>query len=146
MFLEKIQIRSEISILPNFSTLADNRTIQNLSSFLHLIMILLSLGLFSSFALISHAIDCFSPNGTNRGPAYQPCNGVSGMCCATNRIGDINTCLPNGLCLAPEEGGITWRESCTDPTWQSKACLKLCINGTISAKLSSLYVLYNCAL
>src|SRR5580700_3435287 len=33
-----------------------------------------------------------------------------------------------GLCGVT--GTQLWRESCTDPTWKSASCLKLCINGT----------------
>lgn len=53
------------------------------------------------------------------------------MCCGwgSNRTnaGTADTCLPNGLCQAPVD---TWRESCTDPTWQAPECVKLFVNGT----------------
>ncbi|KAF6804975.1 hypothetical protein CSOJ01_09818 [Colletotrichum sojae] len=80
---------------------------------------------------------CFVPNGTNRHSLtnvrnykYEPCedNGHS-MCCNTVS-GD--KCQPNGLCWN-EGGRLTWRESCTDPTWQSPKCLKLCVNDEVSA-------------
>ncbi|KAF6843234.1 hypothetical protein CMUS01_02277 [Colletotrichum musicola] len=78
---------------------------------------------------------CFVPNGTNRHALtnakdykYEPCedNGHS-MCCNTVS-GD--KCQPNGLCWN-EGGRLTWRESCTDPTWQSPKCLKLCIHDEV---------------
>ncbi|TDZ71724.1 hypothetical protein CTRI78_v001851 [Colletotrichum trifolii] len=75
---------------------------------------------------------CFVPNGTNRhdltnigNNKYEPCesNGHS-MCCNT-ATGD--KCQSNGLCWN-EGGRVSWRESCTDPTWQSPKCLKLCVS------------------
>ena len=54
------------------------------------------------------------------------------MCCAWGSIraanGDANTCQSNGLCM--DGLGVTWRESCTDPTWQDPACIRLFVNGT----------------
>lgn len=80
--------------------------------------------------------DCYLPNGTSitqlRGsPQWLPCNSSSpySMCCRTNGTGTSDTCLPNGLChndVAPN----LWRESCTDPTWQSPYCLQLCTSAT----------------
>lgn len=40
------------------------------------------------------------------------------MCCW-----DDQQCAPNGLCV---ENGAYYREYCTDPTWESPACNKLC--------------------
>lgn len=80
--------------------------------------------------LTPHAsADCFYPNGTSRngnitGAAapYKPCfSGVS-MCCSTV----FDTCERDGLC---SDGTNLWRESCTDPTWQSPNCVKLCVSG-----------------
>jgi len=54
------------------------------------------------------------------------------MCCAIQNRDpvSIDVCGKNGLC---GNGLISntsfWRESCTDPTWQSESCLKLCITG-----------------
>jgi len=85
--------------------------------------------LFSSFV---HA-GCYLPNGTEinqlRNVPYDnwlPCkkNGDS-MCCRTNGTSP-DTCTSNGLCHNSAAPNI-WRESCTDPTWQSPACLRLCI-------------------
>ncbi|KAF6841442.1 hypothetical protein CPLU01_00573 [Colletotrichum plurivorum] len=74
---------------------------------------------------------CFVPNGTNRHDLtnaniqkYVACDsGGHSMCC--NRAGD--KCQPDGLCWSEEHRQL-WRESCTDPTWQSPKCLKLCIS------------------
>lgn len=77
---------------------------------------------------------CFRPSGiavTN--PVYQPCiqvDGVESMCC---RLNDTNpdTCHPNGLCMATQEGDNLgyWRDFCTDSTWRSPNCLRdICTN------------------
>ncbi|KAH7134932.1 hypothetical protein B0J11DRAFT_564384 [Dendryphion nanum] len=68
---------------------------------------------------------CFYPNGTQNNDFYQPCGnkGQHSMCC---RINDTfpDTCLTDsarlGLCA---NGDLLWRESCTDPTWQSEGNL-----------------------
>ncbi|KAL8822850.1 MAG: hypothetical protein Q9191_006420 [Dirinaria sp. TL-2023a] len=92
---------------------------------------------FFLLLLSSTAIaDCFNPNGTNRNigapdvpsgtEVYFPCNTVQpySMCCR-----DTDKCLANGLC---QQGGSTnlWRESCTDQSWRSAACVKLCVSET----------------
>jgi len=76
------------------------------------------------FAIPGWAVDCYWPDGTPRGypNTYQPCNGVSGMCCAIARSDRPDACLQNGLCYYAA-GDLLWRESCTDPTWQSTGCL-----------------------
>jgi len=54
------------------------------------------------------------------------------MCCALqNRDTDTyDNCVKNGLCGNKGIGNTSfWRESCTDHTWQSESCLKLCITG-----------------
>ncbi|KAL0942893.1 uncharacterized protein CTRU02_200779 [Colletotrichum truncatum] len=73
---------------------------------------------------------CFVPNGTNRhaltnagGNKYEPCEANGHSMCCNPGVGD--KCQPNGLCWNPI-GKVTWRESCTDPTWQSPKCIKLC--------------------
>ncbi|KAL8861908.1 MAG: hypothetical protein Q9178_001777 [Gyalolechia marmorata] len=48
------------------------------------------------------------------------------MCCGTNNRAVPDTPRKDGLC----QNGVTiWRESCTDPTWKSPSCVKLCIDG-----------------
>lgn len=78
---------------------------------------------------------CFVPNGTNRhdlanigGNKYEPCEGDGHSMCCNTVSGD--KCQPNGLCWN-EGARLTWRESCSDPTWQSPKCLKLCIHDEI---------------
>ncbi|KAF3145974.1 hypothetical protein TWF569_006518 [Orbilia oligospora] len=85
-------------------------------------------------AKVSNTPRCYYPDGRLRDSTdYQPCSNVVGqhsMCCAlANRGSGADLCLPNGLCSAfTADGSQTalWRESCTDPTWESPACLKIC--------------------
>jgi len=95
--------------------------------------------LFLSFLYFSVVAStaCYFPDGRqNNVTDYQPCTNIAGqftMCCATaNRGDDIDICSSGGLCQGkPELSGARslWRESCTDPTWQSPACLKICMLG-----------------
>lgn len=78
---------------------------------------------------------CFVPNGTNRDALtdvrnnkYVPCEGGGHSMCCNTASGD--KCQPNGLCWN-EGARLTWRESCTDPTWQSPKCLKLCVDDEV---------------
>ncbi|KAH9228255.1 hypothetical protein K456DRAFT_1729528 [Colletotrichum gloeosporioides 23] len=75
---------------------------------------------------------CFVPNGTDRhaltnieNNRYEPCEGNGHSMCCNVVSGD--KCQADGLCWN-EGGRLTWRESCTDPTWQSPKCVKLCIS------------------
>ncbi|KAH0435092.1 hypothetical protein CcaCcLH18_04990 [Colletotrichum camelliae] len=92
------------------------------------------LGLAYLYLAAVASAQCFLPNGTNRlstsdvgKNTYKPCdsNGHS-MCCNTY-TGDV---CRDGFCWN-ESSRVLWRESCTDPTWQSPKCLKLCIDSTI---------------
>lgn len=80
---------------------------------------------------------CFFPNGsisanfragndTKGTNLYKPCNlGFSAsMCCRPT-----DECRHDGLCNSRFDG-LAWRGMCTDPTWESDECLKICINGT----------------
>jgi hypothetical protein len=99
-------------------------------------------------ALILSLVDrssaaCYTPEGLDRnvmfnaseGYLYAPCDNVVpvSMCCAIGpgRVADgsADTCIPGGLCYN-QGGNLYWRESCTDPTWTSPACIKLFVNGT----------------
>ena len=42
------------------------------------------------------------------------------MCCAVG-----NDCRPDGLCFT-DSTGLIYRKGCTDPTWASPSCVKLC--------------------
>lgn len=94
---------------------------------------------FLSLSFTASAQNCFVPNGTDRNLGlsesyYQPCGSGSSvdqytMCCATFRQAP-DTCMKNGLCANNETGPhLVWRESCTDPTWKSPSCIKLCSDG-----------------
>ncbi len=91
------------------------------------------------FLLVVHSCtaNCFVPNGTDRstfpgiGPRdYLPCDATAevSMCCAIGRQGVVDKCLPGGLCKNPDNG-YYYRESCTDKTWKSSACVKLFVDG-----------------
>ena len=99
--------------------------------------------IFSTALLTTHLLNsvvvnatCYYPNGNPRGKdpwggEYKPCNtDGTGMCCALGRPEGseyFNYCFENGLCY--ENGtGMTWRESCSDPTWSAASgCLNLCV-------------------
>ena len=60
------------------------------------------------------------------------------MCCAQdpssvflNNASGV-TCRSDGLCANAGNNAL-WRSACTDYTWQSPECIKLCINGTNEA-------------
>lgn len=103
----------------------------------------------SLFGFFAFATNCYYPDGSQvLETDYQPCvliSGVGSMCCATNRHASSqdhpDTCLSNGLCHNPctsggdcsDIPGRYWRESCTDPSWESSFCLKgVCINNDVS--------------
>lgn len=71
---------------------------------------------------------------------YKPCNGSApvSMCChlgVINNGGDeCGSGSTYGLCGI--SGTQLWRESCTDKTWQSPLCLKLCVGGMESLMYS----------
>lgn len=92
---------------------------------------------------------CYFPDGSiQSSDIYQPCKSGSNadgfrMCCGTNRdlAGNVpnDTCRPDGLCdYISVSNGVnqTWRESCTDPTWDSPNCIKFCLDG-INEKFNS---------
>ncbi|KAF3170619.1 hypothetical protein EYR41_003303 [Orbilia oligospora] len=79
---------------------------------------------------------CYLPDGSIS-PSYSgssPCNiGAAvkdSMCCA---LGDrtltdnIDLCISNGLCM--DSNGTYYRASCTDETWESEACLRICMGA-----------------
>lgn len=77
---------------------------------------------------------CYRPNGTdlNAGlskEVYQPCDSGDehSMCCALNRS-VTDRCRSDGLCFSTWDSNV-WRVGCTDPTWKSSSCIKLCISG-----------------
>lgn len=81
------------------------------------------------------ATNCYFPNGTDANPVNQalqrtPCfsdgpSNIASMCC---HVGD--TCRSDGLCDNSYQDGSLTRDTCTDPSWNSPNCIKLCTNGT----------------
>ncbi|KAI4176690.1 MAG: hypothetical protein LQ346_007842 [Caloplaca aetnensis] len=99
--------------------------------------------LVATTTTLSHLValvsaNCFLPNSTDRntiwdahGSDYQPIGFGSStdnfqMCCATNGRAVPDIPRKDGLC---QNNIAIWRESCTDPTWKSPSCIKLCIDG-----------------
>ncbi len=86
---------------------------------------------------------CFYPNGTpvevvGGKEVNQPCNktaGVHSMCCLLDDP-KPNTCNSDGLCI-PFDNGFIYRDTCTDPTWEDPACLKICTDGQSKAAFPS---------
>jgi hypothetical protein len=91
-------------------------------------MISLPTLLFLASVVRSATAACYAPDGSLRsndnGNDFQPCGGATGMCC-NMAFGDA--CQPNGLCYNAG-AKLLWRESCTDPTWESPGCLNLCLD------------------
>jgi len=71
---------------------------------------------------------------------YDACNpsASASMCCALDSKSDFlngdsgTICRNDGLCINANGKKIT-RTACTDQTWQSPECIKLCVNGTDQA-------------
>ena len=86
----------------------------------------LLINIFGTFFSSTYAT-CYFPNGEIQiDENYQPCHPdhENSMCCRT----DDNQCRPDGLCLDLGTS-LIWRESCTDPSWNSSSCVKLCSSG-----------------
>lgn len=95
----------------------------------------LLLNIFFSIICSSAHATCYNPNGIDKNAdlgkeIYQPCDAGDehSMCCALNRP-DADKCRNDGLCFSTWDSNL-WRESCTDPTWKSSSCIKLCVSGT----------------
>jgi hypothetical protein len=84
---------------------------------------------------------CYAPDGSlSPGDGYLPCVStlnIDSMCCVLNvtaleligqSAANIDTCQPDGLCL---NGGASSRNFCTDKTWKSPNCLKVCAGGSV---------------
>ncbi|KAI4222344.1 MAG: hypothetical protein LQ349_007648 [Xanthoria aureola] len=86
-----------------------------------------------ALSLIDAAItNCYYPNGTDRNEGFRrdtyfPINPGDdfSMCCS--HLGDKPR--SDGLC-ANADGSVIWRESCTDRTWSSPKCIKLCAGAS----------------
>ncbi|KAG6986709.1 hypothetical protein G7Y79_00073g098080 [Physcia stellaris] len=98
-----------------------------------------SLNLLLNFYLLVSIASaaCYYPNGTDvaaftsQNEAYQPCNvtAQASMCCRINIADESGRdhCRSDGLCASPKRQYL-WRESCSDPTWKSPHCQKLCLD------------------
>ena len=92
---------------------------------------------------------CYYPNGTADSTRGQsPChtgNGLHSMCCWMDTTDTPthpapDSCRSDGLCVPADNQGL-WRNTCTDPTWQDPACVKLCITGTSTAPPCDFFLL-----
>lgn len=108
-------------------------------SFLNYSFLLLSPGLLAGITTAS--ANCYYPNGTDRNSGlsniqYAPINTGDNysMCCAAT-----DKPRSDGLC-ENQPGTIIYRESCTDQSWQSPKCIKLCA-GSNNGKHKRLPVL-----
>lgn len=94
-------------------------------------------------AAISWAETCYRPAGNAADVRYAPCynnTGQASMCCRINDNDYPDICRNDGLCNATYQSDVIWRESCTDQTWQSPQCLRLCIGELINT-IPSLFTL-----
>jgi len=92
--------------------------------------ILLAILQFSSTTIAT----CYNYNGSAVTiSTYKPCNGSApvSMCCNLGQGGNGGDACGSGSTygLCGVTGNTLWRESCSDPTWQSPVCLKLCVTG-----------------
>jgi hypothetical protein len=88
-----------------------------------------------STVLRAQEVPCYAPDGKTVAPndSFVPCNklgvtqrGVFSSCCLLDGEPDNrDLCATSGLCL---NRGIVRREYCTDPSWTSPACVKLCVD------------------
>lgn len=83
----------------------------------------LSIFLFGLFWSFIHA-KCYYPDGSEMEAYYSPCDKMKevSMCC-----GPGDECRPDGLCFSTSLG--LFRDGCTDPSWKSSSCIKLCNTG-----------------
>jgi len=102
----------------------------------------IAITLYVAFAILAsrvlhvHGIEevaCWAPDGKTVAPndSYVPCNklgitqkGVFSSCCQLDGDATLrDLCTTSGLCI---NQGIVRREYCTDQSWQSPACVKVC--------------------
>lgn len=76
-------------------------------------------------SFLVHGQDCFYPNGALAATDDHPCSSDGhSTCCPLNW-----QCLSNGLCYLENEGYLG-RYTCTDSSWESDNCPKICLHGT----------------
>lgn len=115
----------------------------SMTNFLFLQFLTFLFGLFYSICCLDHNSPCYYPNGTDSkfsivvqspdGDIFKPCfpgNDGHSMCCRPT-----DKCTHDGTCESPFDG-LHWRGTCSDPSWKSQDCLKLCINGFCKLNLS----------
>lgn len=95
--------------------------------------------------LVISQATCYWPNGTvAQGYASCSTTDAAAMCYFTAHT---DTCEPNGLVL--NINGVYYRNACTDPTWQSPACLLLCpceyLSISFVFRIPGRHTLINCA-
>lgn len=108
-------------------------------SHLYLLFLLI---MTSRYALQRVSATCYTPGGQERTSPpsrgiyeYQPCSKSDkfSMCCALNRtsgkLSGPDRCRDDGLCENPIGFAQLWRQSCTDPSWLSPSCIKICLHG-----------------
>lgn len=91
---------------------------------------------FEIFWSFVHAT-CYFPNGEEMimpGVEFFECEKKDKsqehtMCC-----GKGDTCRSDGLCNSVWYRGV-FRNGCTDPTWKSPSCVKLCTSGSLSTSV-----------
>lgn len=99
--------------------------------------LLLSAGcLLLPSALFVHGQDCFYPNGALAATDDHPCSSDGhSTCCPLNW-----QCLSNGLCYLENEGYLG-RYTCTDSTWESDNCPKICLYGMFPYSFGKSYLI-----
>ena len=117
---------------------------QSRQPYCHELILLLLLLQYLLLIKAQQNVSCFYPNGVpaadkaSNTDFFAACPSSAGndgfyMCCKSSYpFNDV--CDENGLCarqndpsLALEQGLL--RLACTDPTWTSPSCLKLCVTG-----------------
>lgn len=99
---------------------------------------------FLDMAVLGEEVTCYAPDGKTIGDneTYVPCNklgitqqGVYSSCCNLDdeKASDRDLCTTTGLCL---KGGILLRGYCTDQSWESDACVKVCMDEAVCHTLS----------
>lgn len=114
---------------------------QEMVIYSHLYLLFLLI-MTSRYALQRVSAICYTPGGQERTSPpsrgiyeYQPCSKSDkfSMCCALNRtsgkLPGPDRCRDDGLCENPIGFAQLWRQSCTDPSWLSPSCIKICLHG-----------------
>jgi hypothetical protein len=92
-------------------------------------------------------VNCFAPDGKTLADneTYVPCNklgitqeGVYSSCCNLDgKSGERDLCTTTGLCL---NKGILFRGYCSDKSWESDACVKVCMDEAVRIEYSHFYI------